>query len=179
VDELQGRLLSQAPNFFPYINNAMATNLSNELTTVLLMNVTVINRGEPSSVIAQTWAVFATIAGVKRQIQMVAINPNTKVKTPSGDVIHINPSDAIYERGTKLVGTGEQITGWLQAQIPGIKRDEFITAGNAVEVSFSDFVGKAYTATLVIPDRPDHRLLYIPGSSPTGTYAKREGEVKR
>jgi hypothetical protein len=160
---LRSDIRAQSPDLFGTINTTVGGYISGNPTLFVHINVTVLNRGAPS--VVRNWVVFVTVASVRRPVPLRVIG-NTDMLMHDGGALHIDASDAIYEKGTARVETGAQISGWLGVQVAGVDREAFFQTGNVVEVAFEDFLGKAYTSTSVL-GAADHGSApaYVPGSN--------------
>ena len=105
-----------------------------------------------------------TVGGTKQGASLVKIADDTKLGMNSGGTIQISGSDAIYEKGTSRIETGSQISGWLRLEMVGISPEQFLVPGNAVEVSFQDFLGKTSMAAHIFQGASNEQLKYIAGS---------------
>jgi subtilisin family serine protease len=139
----------------------------NPLITGVFVNLGVLSRGAPS--IVDQWIATATISGVLYQGQITVLPKMATLHRTDGSQFPVYGTDAIYEKGTKRVETGDQIRGWLFIKFLGVTSDAFSKAGTILEISFQDYLGRSYNARHVFDKSVGlGQMQYFPGSGPSG-----------
>ena len=161
--DLRKKIHSESPDLEGSINTTVAGHPTGQPSlTVAHINMTILNKGAPS--IADHWAATVTVEGLKRAASLVKIPDDTQLGMNSGGAIQISGNDAIYEKATTRIETGSQISGWLRLEVVGIAPEQFLVPGNAVEVSFQDFLGRTSRATHTFQGAANEQMKYIAGS---------------
>lgn len=140
-------------------------NRSGQVRTVAFVNMTVKNLGTPS-IIGHDWEAFLTLGGNKMRATMVAFYGTTTLSMAGGGPpIKITPEDAIYEkRISEPLVTGAQVSGWLQLALEGVSPDELFRAGNRIDITFSDVLGRTYVSSDTFDGSRSTTAPYFPGS---------------
>jgi hypothetical protein len=163
VAELRQQILDQSPDLEGRILQVI-TPPDVPGGTLAFVNMTIRNRGF-QSVVDHDWEASITIGGTKQPAELPALLQATTLEMADGGApIVITPADVIYEKGTKLIVRGDQISGWLPLWVSGVRAEEFLRLGNIVEVTFKDFLGKPNIASKPFDGKISGRAHYFPGS---------------
>jgi hypothetical protein len=167
VLRLRTQLQSEAPELEGSIQQVMTGHVRTDAGAEelrLLVTVTVLNRGTASLV--DNWKVtFIQANGRRHELPLIKLSPHMDLPIGNGKFVSIADTDAIYEKA-QHVDRGTQIRGFLQAGLQGFRQDEFHQNGNTVEISFTDFTGRAYrVVSEPLKGGPSDPFMYYPGTS--------------
>jgi hypothetical protein len=163
TNELRRQIQDQSPDFVGTILTIIFPP-DDPKGAIAFVNMAIVNRGF-QSIVGHEWQAVANIGGTKMQARLVVLGPSTDLTMATGERIVLIPADAIYEKGTTPIVRGNQIAGWFRMELPGVGTNEFRRAGNGIEVTFKDFLGKSYVASYVFEGSPmPGHLQYFPGS---------------
>ncbi len=180
TDQLRRQVEDQSPDFLGRILGVI-TAPSQPAGVLAYVNLAILNKGF-QSIVDHDWQVIAIIGGARLRATLSTLGPSTDLTTKTGERIHLTPADAIYEKGIKPLVRGDQISGWLRVDLPGITAEEFVRAGNVLEITFRDFLGKSYVASYTFLGQHS-RAQYFPGSQnpvlPTPRRDRRTRKKKR
>jgi hypothetical protein len=162
--QLNSQLQAQAPNLIGTINSVIGgSNKADSATLGVFVNMTVLNRGAPS--IVDNFQPFLTISGLRSQLPPYVIADDTTLHASKTQQIRLTSMDAIYEkRNTIPLERGAQIRGWLYFKVPNMTTDRFFRDGTSVEVEFTDYLGKSYSASQALSASAHDQFQYFPGS---------------
>jgi hypothetical protein len=180
-EELRKERGQNVPDFLGTLEEVTFGETDNPPMQVVIAAVSVVNRGAPSFV--GGWQPFVTINGTDQNLSLVKLADQVVLHQDGKEITAFSAADVIYEKH-EAVQRGSRLTGILPFKLSGISREVLFQPGNAIGVSFVDFLGKRYWMkdTFTQAGGRNDPFSYIPGAfrslPSTGLPQKRSRKAK-